>query len=69
MQIYLTDDVIKERFEFENGVLSVPTKPGVGVTVDRKKPERYSKLYDEIGEYRFFGLDPKKPKWFPRIPA
>lgn len=69
MQIYLTDDIIQQSFEFQNGALSVPTKPGLGVTIDRQKLEKYSKLYDEIGEYKFFGFDPRKPKWFPRIPA
>jgi glucarate dehydratase len=69
VQIYLTDDIIQEHYEFQNGALNVPKKAGLGVSIDKRKLEKYSKLYDEIGEYKFFGFDPKKPKWFPRIPA
>ena len=38
----LVDDVLAEPFEIENGAISVPDGPGLGVTVDRQKLDRYA---------------------------
>lgn len=37
----LTDDIIAKPFKFENGKLSVPNGPGLGVEVDESKLEKY----------------------------
>jgi muconate cycloisomerase len=39
--IYYTDDIVTEPFEYKNGHLTVPDKPGLGVELDPKKLERY----------------------------
>lgn len=39
--IYYTDDIVTEPFEYKNGRLTVPDKPGLGVELDPKKLERY----------------------------
>lgn len=35
-------DLVTERFELDNGVVSVPDRPGIGVTVDRELLARYA---------------------------
>lgn len=67
---WLSDDVIKETLNFNHGKLQVPKKPGLGVTIDTRKLEKYATIYLENESMgTFFGLDPKRPEWFPRIPA
>ena len=39
--MYYKDDVIKERFEFKDGYVSIPSGPGLGVTLDEEKVEKY----------------------------
>ena len=39
--VYHSDDVIKERLDIDGGFLSPPPGPGLGVTVDWDKVERY----------------------------
>ena len=61
---YLSDDILTTRFRIENGHLSVPEAPGLGVDVDLKALERLS--VDRVeGAY----LDQTKPDWFPVKPA
>ncbi len=49
---YLSDDVCKgDLFHFRNGCLSVPHGPGIGVELERKKLERYARVYQEEGEF------------------
>jgi muconate cycloisomerase len=40
--IYYQDDIIREAFEFSDGDIVVPTKPGLGVELDE----------DKLGYYR-----------------
>jgi len=40
--VYYVDDIVTEPFRFEGGRVMVPTGPGLGVTVDRDKLERYA---------------------------
>jgi L-alanine-DL-glutamate epimerase-like enolase superfamily enzyme len=37
--------------EFENGFMSLPDKPGLGVTLDYSKLQKYHALFEEKGEY------------------
>jgi muconate cycloisomerase len=39
--IYYQDDVIKEPFEFRDGDILVPTKPGLGIELDEDKLKHY----------------------------
>jgi len=50
-----TDDVLVERLDMEDGMLSVPRTPGLGIEVDADEVERLSQLqiresvfYDDI---------------------
>jgi muconate cycloisomerase len=38
---FYTDDVVTEPFEFKNGCLIVPDKPGLGIELDEKKLAKY----------------------------
>ncbi len=40
--VYYTDDVVAEPFRFEDGVVRVPSGPGLGVEVDMDKVRRYA---------------------------
>jgi glucarate dehydratase len=61
------DDIITEPFCYENGHFAVPTKPGLGVELDRQKLEKYAHLYQEQGEAGEF-LDASRPEWVPTLP-
>jgi len=65
---WLSDDIIKNKWKFNYGKIKVPREPGLGVTIDVQKLEKYSEFYCER-EYTMFDFDPKRPDWFPRIPA
>jgi muconate cycloisomerase len=39
--VFYTDDVITEPFEYADGALKVPNKPGLGIELDGKKVEKY----------------------------
>ncbi|MFQ5849282.1 MAG: mandelate racemase/muconate lactonizing enzyme family protein [Candidatus Binatia bacterium] len=39
--IYYQDDIVKEAFEFSNGEITVPSKPGLGIELDEDKVRRY----------------------------
>ena len=40
---FLVDDVITERFQMQDGAMEVPTKPGLGITIDDDKLKYYTK--------------------------
>jgi muconate cycloisomerase len=40
--VYYVDDLITESFAFVDGKVQAPTGPGLGITVDRAKLERYA---------------------------
>src|SRR6266542_2991531 len=65
---HLLDDVIEGgKFEYQNGSIAVPTTPGLGVRLDRKKLGQYSELYKRLGPYAY-DQDPLRPGWAPTIP-
>jgi muconate cycloisomerase len=41
--VYYRDDIIREPFRYEHGVLCVPDRPGLGVEVDEEKLNRYGR--------------------------
>ena len=65
------DDVITEPFRYTGGALTVPTGPGLGVTLDREKLGRYAEAAEKArrdgGGRR--PADPSRPDWFPTYPA
>lgn len=61
------DDVITEPFKYDHGHFKVPTKPGLGVEIDREKLEKYARYFQEKGEAGEF-LDPHRPDWIPTLP-
>lgn len=61
------DDIITDPFEYEQGHLKVPDGPGLGVTIDPEKLEKYERYYQQQGEAGEF-LDPTRPDWFPTLP-
>jgi muconate cycloisomerase len=39
--VFYTDDIIKEPFNYEDGCLHIPDRPGLGIELDVEKLERY----------------------------
>jgi len=65
---HLADDVITGgRMQYKDGSISVPTAPGLGVTLDRDKVAQYAALYKELGSYSY-DIDPGRPGWIPAVP-
>jgi L-alanine-DL-glutamate epimerase-like enolase superfamily enzyme len=50
----LKDDVLAEPLKFNGGRVSLPSGPGIGVTLDEDKVERYASLYDRSGQFYNF---------------
>ena len=44
-----------------------PTRPGLGVRLDRAKLAKYAELYNELGNYPY-DQDPARPGWAPLVP-
>lgn len=61
------EDVITEPFQYKNGCMDVPTKPGLGVELDRKQLEKCSARYQREGDAVEF-FDPHRPGWTPHLP-
>lgn len=66
---YLTDDIIKGGpLEYENGCIRVPDGPGLGVSLDEEKMEKYERYFEEKGDYYArFHQDPRRPDWVPVV--
>ena len=54
------DDIITEPFHYKDGRMKVPTGPGLGVEIDRKKLEEYHQAYRQQGDVNEF-YDPSVP--------
>jgi glucarate dehydratase len=61
------DDIITAPFRYKNGGFDLPEGPGLGVTIDREKLEKYHRLYQQQGDTIEF-LDPFRPNWVPNLP-
>jgi glucarate dehydratase len=65
---HLLDDVIVGgKLHYCHGSIPVPTKPGLGVTLDRDKLGEYHELFQRLGSYPY-DQDPLRPGWSPLIP-
>jgi len=65
---HLLDDVIAGgKLQYCHGSIQVPTKPGLGVTLDRDKLGEYHELFKRLGNYPY-DQDPLRPGWTPLIP-
>jgi glucarate dehydratase len=64
----LADDVIVGgKLRYVDGRIRVPDGPGLGVTLDRDRLERYAELYRRLGDYPY-DRDPGRPDWVPLVP-
>ena len=61
------DDIITQPFVYQEGCFAVPTGPGLGVTLDPEKVEKYHRLYLEQGQVNEF-YDARRPEWVPALP-
>lgn len=65
---HLVDDVIEGgKMKYERGSIAVPTGPGLGVALDRKKLAEYHEMYKRLGSYPY-DQDPMRPGWTPLVP-
>jgi len=65
---HLADDIIEGGLlPYKEGAIAVPTKPGLGVKLNRDKLREYSELYQRLGGYAY-DQDPGRPGWTPIIP-
>src|SRR5690606_19201773 len=65
---HVVDDIIVGgKLKYRDGMLDVPTGPGLGVEVDRNKLEQYAEYYREVGGYSY-DRDPARPDWYSIIP-
>ncbi len=64
----LVDDIIEGgKLKYEDGSISVPSAPGLGVRLDREKLAEYSEMYRRLGPYPY-DRDPLRPCWTATIP-
>lgn len=61
------DDIITKPFIYEQGFFEVPDGPGLGVTLDPDKVEKYHRAYLDQGAINEF-YDPYRPGWIPALP-
>jgi len=61
---HLAGDIAAKPFAIDQGLLTVPDAPGLGVDVDLDLVAKYE-VQDITGAY----LDPRRPGWFPVKPA
>jgi glucarate dehydratase len=65
---HLADDVIAGgKLQYDVGRISVPSGPGLGVSLDKEKVAQYAELYRELGGYPY-DRDPGRPGWYPFVP-
>jgi glucarate dehydratase len=66
---HLVDDIIAGgKLAYRDGSMAVPDLPGLGVTLDRDRLERYAALYRKLGGYPY-DRDPARPDWFAMVPG
>jgi L-alanine-DL-glutamate epimerase-like enolase superfamily enzyme len=56
---FLSDDIIEGRgpIAYQDGRLSIPQGPGIGVSLDRDKLARYAELYRKQGTFSFHNAE------------
>lgn len=61
---HLTDDIIEGgKMKYVNGAIAVPQGPGLGITLDKTKVQRYNEYYKQTGGYQY-DRDPFRKEWF-----
>jgi len=66
---HLADDIVTGGLmPYVDGAIAVPSGPGLGVTLDRDRLDRYAELYRELGGYAY-DRDPGRPDWFALVPG
>jgi glucarate dehydratase len=50
--------------QFENGFMSLPDAPGLGVTLDHGKLDKYNQLFEEEGEYEWLNGTGRSPPFY-----
>jgi glucarate dehydratase len=66
---HLTGDVIRGgKLPYRDGLIAVPTGPGLGVELDDDKLKEYAELYKKLGGYQY-DRDPRRPGWFALQPG
>ncbi len=66
---HLTDDIIRGgKLPYRDGMIAVPTGPGLGVELDDDKLKEYAKLYKQVDGYQY-DRDPQRPGWFALQPG
>jgi len=65
---HLQGDVIQGgKLECKDGCFTLPSGPGLGVTLDRDKVAQYAENYFELGGYPY-DRDPQRPGWYAIMP-
>jgi len=65
---HLADDVIAGgKLVYENGAIAVPEAPGLGVSLDPDRVDRYAEAYRRLGGYAY-DRDPARPGWYALTP-
>jgi len=66
---YLEDDIIVGgKMQYVNGAIKVPEGPGLGVTLDEEKMEKYERYFEKMGDYYArFHQDPYRLDWYPNV--
>lgn len=61
------EDVITEPFQYKDGCIAIPSRPGLGVELDPKQLKRCAERYAREGDAIEF-YDPYRPNWIPHLP-
>ncbi|KJV30649.1 mandelate racemase [Aquitalea magnusonii] len=65
---HLSDDIlVGGKFSYQNGAITLPSGPGLGVEVCRDKLAQYAEYYRSVGGYAY-DRDPGRPGWYGILP-
>jgi glucarate dehydratase len=65
---HLSDDILAGgKFSYQNGAITLPSGPGLGVEVCRDKLAQYAEHYRSVGGYAY-DRDPGRPGWYGILP-
>ena len=68
---HLLDDIIKGgKIEYKDGCMVPPEGPGLGVSLDEEKVEKYYEFYKSlVNASKRYIPDPVRPEWFAKYPS
>lgn len=77
---HLTDDILTQRLEYQNGAMKPPAGVGWGVELDEDKVARYAEVCQKLRtgrlqsdhaceDYYTYPPDPRRGEWSARVPA